>query len=153
MLAGLLWMIGRSRSGTQSERWSKVRARVEKIEIHRGHDDETGDYFYPRITYAYDYDGRRYRSSRISFNEVSDATYDAAMQRWTGITAGSAITVRVNPDKPSQAVILPGYSPGSYLAMAILFALFIAALIHFEPVLKPLLGRWLSPLTAAVGAD
>ncbi len=114
------WRVGR-----QSVRWARATARVDHISIRGRYDEDNQPAFYSRIAYSYVFNGRRYRSTRVSYNGVVSSSYDAAMEPWTGIVAGSSIDIRVDPDKPSRAVIFPGYNASGFLYMAILAALVV----------------------------
>ena len=62
---------------------------------------------YPKIAYQYHIDGHRYKSAKISFL----SSIGSARQVVSRYPQGKTVPVYYNPDRPEQAVLVPG-SPG-----------------------------------------
>lgn len=66
----------------------------------------------PRLTYAYEVEGRRYVSRTIDFNFEAGSG-----RRSVPATVGAPLLVYYHPRHPSRAVLYPGAGPGNYLVL------------------------------------
>lgn len=69
------------------------------------HDGDDGDTYSVDILYAYEVNGRAYRSSQYSFMTGSSSGYSGKKEIVRRYPAGSQAVCYVNPDDPSEAVL------------------------------------------------
>ncbi|WP_281492150.1 DUF3137 domain-containing protein [Desulfosarcina cetonica] len=65
---------------------------------------------YPKVTYQYLIDGKTYKSGKISFSSTGNAKQVVARY-----PVGKSVPVYYNPEKPKQAVLIPGGSKFNYV--------------------------------------
>ena len=120
------------RTSLASESWPSVTGSIVRSEIERqtstsgeGADKKTTVNEYPKIAYQYHIDGKTYTSRKISF--VSPGNAKQVVSRYP---VGKSVSVSYNPDKPEQAVLVPGRKKLDYVPyfFSVVFILFGAAL-------------------------
>ncbi|MBN1546207.1 MAG: DUF3137 domain-containing protein [Syntrophaceae bacterium] len=115
----------------QSKTWPTVEGNIIRSEIEQyagaggeGTNAETTVQEYAKIAYQYLVDGRQYESDKISFSSSSKN----AGQLVSRYPKGKTVRVYYNPDKPKQAVLVPGsaginYAPYFFSGMFILLGM------------------------------
>lgn len=98
------------RASLASESWPTATGSIVRSEIEKqtstsgeGADKKTTVKEYPKITYQYLIDGKAYTSGKISFLPTGNAK-----QVVSRYPVGKSVSVSYNPDKPEQAVLIPG---------------------------------------------
>jgi hypothetical protein len=98
-------------SAFESKNWPEAAGVVLFSRVDESSDGEGGRLFKASIRYRFEAQGRELTGSRACFGD-STSTNIAALAR--GIEeryrAGQAVTVRYNPDKPSECVLEPGFN-------------------------------------------
>ncbi|MBL8724040.1 MAG: DUF3592 domain-containing protein [Planctomycetes bacterium] len=143
-------------------RWVAVPGRVvaTSIEVDEEHDEYHSIYHYPRLTYSYQFAGRDLVGRR--FRVVDDRSFSTraeAERVLEKLPVGGAITVLVDPDDPSMAVLQLDGSSMPYL-LCLVAALFLAVpvlamLLRLRPALRSfglllLVVAWYAVLVWAV---
>ena len=106
------------KTSEESKTWPTVNGKIIRSEIEQ-HDSTTGEGpdkknpapEYAKIAYQYNVDGQRYESTKISFTSSSGN----AQQIISRYPKGKSVRVYYNPEKTSQAVLLPGNSGINYV--------------------------------------
>lgn len=102
----------------QSSAWptvdgSIIRSEIEQYSSATGEDsdEETTVREHAKVAYQYKVDGKEYKSSRISFSSSSGNAGQVVSQ----YPKGKIVRVYYNPDKPKQAVLVPGGAGTNYV--------------------------------------
>jgi hypothetical protein len=120
------------RASLASESWPTAAGNIVRSEIEKqtstsgeGADKKTTVKEYPKITYQYLIDGKAYKSAKISFVPTGNAK-----QIVSRYPVGKSVSVSYNPDKPEQAVLIPGRKKFNYVPyfFSVVFFFFGAAL-------------------------
>jgi hypothetical protein len=82
----------------------------------------------PRIEYEYEYRGRKYVGSRLTFRDARLWTYDEERAARELIEPGTEFYVYVSPSKPSKSIVRPvfGYRYLDFLAMVFMTGILIS---------------------------
>jgi hypothetical protein len=126
------------RDAAAMRRWPVAKGRVlsSKVEEYReisGAGSASGSHgritlYRPVVVYEYEADGRRYESDRITQSPgLNRGAPDAAAETVRRYAAGSAVDVRYNPARPSEAVLEPRVPRSWIVALAIAAALLALA--------------------------
>jgi hypothetical protein len=125
------------RTSLASKTWPSVTGSIIQSEIERqtstsgeGANKKTTVKEYPKIAYQYHIDGQRYKSANISFLSSSGG----ARQVVSRYPHGKTVPVYYNPDKPEQAVLVPGSPEFNYVPYFFSVFFVLLGLILF--------GRW-----------
>ena len=106
--------------------------KIETRTSHGGSHPTTFTFYRPRVTYAYEYQGKRYESRRIIVADINWPKQEAeeAVARYP---VHSEITVWVNPARPKIAVLEHGMAGKSrkYQLVFLIGALFMLVAIVF----------------------
>lgn len=136
-LFGLLWLAGfafihfRAVAKTKaSETWPTSVGKLTRSEIvveeDRDPDSRNSTWYNPVVAYSYNVAGETIEGSRIRFANMRRGSRKKAEDVLARYRAGDSVTVRYNPEKPSEAV-LETQKPGPlYLIMALAGLIFIA---------------------------
>ncbi len=101
-------------SASASTGWPTVTGRVTASEIiTRGTKQK------PRVTYAYQVNGRPYTSSRIKFGDTTGNNPSAARRVTERYPAGTEVEVYYDPGLPGNAVLEPGAGGGTFFYLLI----------------------------------
>jgi len=108
------------KTSLQSKTWPTVNGNIIKSDIER-HTGTTGEgadkidtvHEYAKIAYQYDVDGKHYESTKISFSSSSSS--ENAEKIVSRYPKGKTVNVYYNPEKPKQAVLVPGNSSINYV--------------------------------------
>ncbi len=104
LIVGGVGLYEQHRSGT----WKPVSAVVEKVDWHE-EDADDGTTYHVTGTYRYEWDGKTYRSERITFSSASSSGKSSWQPLYDSFKAsrdgGTPITVYVDPDSPGNAVV------------------------------------------------
>jgi hypothetical protein len=112
----------------ESKDWPTVDGVITQSEIEHqtstsgeGSDKKTTVKSYPKIAYQYRIDGQPYESTTVSFSSSSNNAKQIVAQ----YPKGKTVRVYYNPDKPRQAVLVPGNSGVNFVPyiFAIVFIL------------------------------
>jgi hypothetical protein len=99
------------------ESWPTVPGTVSLSQVQPGCKVPAG--FTPRIQYTYMYEGILYPGSLRSFNMAACDTREAVSGIVSRYPAGAAVTVHVNPSRPSEAVLETAVDTGALWGLAI----------------------------------
>ncbi|BBO76634.1 hypothetical protein DSCW_40510 [Desulfosarcina widdelii] len=106
------------RTSLASKSWPNVTGSIVQSEIEKqtstsgeGADKKTTVKEYPKIAYQYHIDGHQYKSAKISYL----SSIGSARQVVSRYPQGKTIPVYYNPDKPEQAVLVPGNPKFNYV--------------------------------------
>lgn len=114
----LTWAMYQSRRAKSQFTWDREPATVTNATL------ELGKGFYANIEYEYFHKGRRIRSNQLHTLEVSLPWPSSAQRTIDKYPVGSVISVYVDPNDPSNAVIEPGGDP-KHLPLFITIAAFV----------------------------
>lgn len=89
----------------QAEGWVAVEAEVVESRVEEAHSSRSYDYE-PLVVYSYVYEGTPHESHQLAFSSMMKPERRGAMAVVKQYPVGSKITVYVNPQAPSEAVVL-----------------------------------------------
>lgn len=122
---GLVAMIGVPLfKSIQVQRWEERIALVLKSEVVTNRDDD-GSVYRPEISFEYEYQGKKYRSSNWSTGFASSSFKGAAQSVVDRFPVGSEHPCFVNPDDPSQAVLDRSFQKSNLFALFMLVFLIV----------------------------
>lgn len=114
--------------------WAQAPAVILSSRIETGTtSDADGDettWYRPQVQYSYTHNGVQYEGQRLRFGNSKTSAQKRADEAVAKYPAGAQVTVRVNPQKPSEATLeaeMPRFR--SFLPIAIVFALGGAGLL------------------------
>ena len=114
----------------EARSWVEVPARVLEAKLHESSDSD-GTTYQAQATYEYDYQGRTYRSTKVSWDSAHDnigSWQREAFKRIEiarrGETDGTWINAWVNPKRPEEAVLFRDARPGMIAFMAMFGVVF-----------------------------
>jgi hypothetical protein len=131
----LLWGIPTLKKAKASTSWPTTRGvvLVSDVERRRSHDRDHGtSYTYSaQVTYEYTVAGTIYNCDRVSFGEYASSNRNHARQIVNRYPVGKTVEVHYDPNRPESAVLEPGTSFSSYVAlgMGIVFSLVGATML------------------------
>jgi hypothetical protein len=101
--------------------WPTAAGLVLSSQVEEDYDSEDGYTYYPQVAYQYTVDGQAYESERVFFG-LGSAPEEDAYEIVARFPAGSAAAVYYNPDKPQQAVLVPGneYAPRYLIVIGVI---------------------------------
>jgi hypothetical protein len=118
----------------ESKTWPTAAGVIVRSEI-EAHDStassdgskKTESVLYPKIAYQYEVSGQNHKGTRISLSSTSDN----AQQIVSRYPKGKSVQVYYNPDKPKQAVLVPGgdgfnFVPYIFTTVFVLLGIFSA---------------------------
>lgn len=137
ILLGLVWAaafgyahfraVGKAKA---AESWPSTIARVVSCEVveeessdRHGH---TTTWYNPVVVYSYTAGGREHQGRRLRFGNYRSGSRKKAEAALAPYPAGSAPSVRYNPDKPEECVLETSKPGPIYLVMAVFGLLFVA---------------------------
>lgn len=95
--------------GIAARFWQPVAAQLESVELKRRQDSDGQTVWQVRAGYRYRFDGREYRSDRVSLHYGADNLGDYHQRVYARLDAarraGKSVTAWVDPDQPSRAVL------------------------------------------------
>jgi hypothetical protein len=132
----LMWGISSSQSAFKSQGWPSVSGWVTDARISSSTSSKGSTTFSAKITYTYTLNGQVYKSSRVSFGDVSTSNSGDAQRIVSRYSTGTTVSVYYNPVDPSQTVLETGFSVGLLLPLGIgtLFTLVGGLLLIFNIV-------------------
>ena len=102
-----------------SEQWPQTPGGVLESELVESRDDGSTTYG-AHVVYRYNLDGGEFESDRIWFGgDYSTSNRSEMFEVVKKYPVGQAVTVFYSPDKPSEAVLMPGAYTSSYVLFAI----------------------------------
>jgi len=119
------------RRGKKSKNWPSAEATVISTEVEEKHEyDEDGEsvYCYPRVHYDYRVGNQVYHGFKYKLLKVS-MSRRKALELISNFTPGEKLTVYYDPEKPTEAVILPGEQKYLYVFLAIGVGLIVLSLV------------------------
>jgi hypothetical protein len=129
-------------SARASAEWPTVEGRITRSVVRHSTDAEGGDSYSPEVAYTYAVSGRAFEGERIKFGENSYGSRSRAEAIAAGYPVGRQVEVYYEPANPSNAVLEPGLSAGSYIVLGIgLLFICIAGLTAPLSLLPRLLQR------------
>ena len=106
-----------SRSGN----WVKTPCHIIKSEL-KTNSDSDGNTYRPVIHYNYEYNGRNYTSEKVDFaGDVSSSDYEGESSYLKDFPLDQTRSCFVNPDDPSEAVLVKEWGRGVFKWVAIPF--------------------------------
>lgn len=111
--------------GYESKQWPATKGIILQAEAQKVIQDDDESYE-PVLSYSYEVDGIKRISSRITFNSrlISFKSRLEANAFLSKYPVNSEIIVRYDPQKPDEAVLIPGYEK-SYLFSLVLVLVFV----------------------------
>ena len=135
LILGLLWLAGfvfihfrAVAKARASETWPTAMGKVSRSEVivEEDKDGEGSTWYNPVVAYSFNVAGATVQGSRIRFANMRRGSRKKAEEILARYPAGETVTVRYNPEKPSEAV-LESQKPGPlYLVMALAGLIFVA---------------------------
>lgn len=124
-LAGcfLLWtmVIGPILKMSQSSDWIKTPCLITKSELHINNDSD-GNTYSPKIHYTYQYNGKQYKGETVDFSgEGSSSDKVGESEPLKAFPVNQSRFCYVNPDIPSEAVLIKDWGRGLFKWVAIPF--------------------------------
>ncbi len=109
------------REAVASENWPTVSGTVITSEVipASGSGADGQGLYEPRVVYEYEFDGRTHQNDRISFAGTQSSNREQVEDLIFIYPATMEVTVFVNPDDPSHALLEPGPGPANWLMLAI----------------------------------
>jgi len=95
------------KSASRSNQWTQTRATIEKIAAGTS---EPLD-----VVYRYQFEGREYRSTRVTLGQLSKSDVPSRLQRYQ---AGRTVLIYVNPANPGEAVLELSRHPSNWPLLA-----------------------------------
>jgi hypothetical protein len=96
------------REALGSSGWPVTSGVLDLTRVDRETDRKGKQFYRPVVQYSYMIDGKRFRSTRVSFGDVSTPQEADARAAIAKYTPGTAIKVHVNPAASGSSVIQPG---------------------------------------------
>lgn len=120
------------RKGRRTQSWPTTGGSVisSHVEEKRDYDDEgnLNRTYYPIIEYEYTVGGDRFQGDSYQALKTS-MSRRKARQVVSGYNPGEEVTVFYNPEKPSDAVLVPGFSNILYVLLAMGIILILAGIV------------------------
>jgi hypothetical protein len=108
----------------QAKNWRQIPCVVISSEV-RSHDSDDGTTYSVNILYAYEVNGKEYKSNRYQFMAGSSSGYDRKATIVRRHPPGTKTVCFVNPDDPTEAVLERGFTKGLWFGLIPL--VFVAA--------------------------
>ena len=115
--AGLFAGFDRAWLGSASESWVEVEGEIlsSRVDRSRGRSAATSRTewrYYARLGYRYEFEGRSYPGSKISYDDPPGGSDESGKRKaetfLSDFPRGATVPVWVNPDNPEQSVLLRG---------------------------------------------
>ena len=107
----IVWVYVATASYRAARRWCVIEGRIVEIEVEAFKKPVVYvvlDYLRPHVRYEYVVDGQSFINNRISFDRANVEVPDEGQAKyWKEWNRGSAVNVFVNPNKPTETVLLP----------------------------------------------
>jgi hypothetical protein len=116
-----------------SATWPTAAGVVTSSEVDHSTDAEGGDSYSPEVDYQYQVDGQTITNNQIKFGENSYSSRRKAEEIAANYPLGQQVTVYYEPERPTNAVLEPGVSAGSYIVISI-GALFLLISLIIPPL-------------------
>ena len=123
-----------------SRRWQKVPGQVLSCEVELRSTNRKNLYV-PHVSYSYNLNGKQYQSQSFTFLGTSGGAGGSGFawqveERVEPFPPGSTVTVYVNPNDPSDAVLIPGVHWSQYAGLIFISLLclgigFIVEILNF----------------------
>ncbi len=109
-----------------SKNWVETPAVVEysKVRSHKGDDSTT---YSVDILYAYEFNGKAYKSNQYSFFDFSSSGYRSKNEIVSNHVKGKRVTAYVNPDDPIEAVLQREITAHAFWGLAMLIFVVVGA--------------------------
>lgn len=115
------WGIPTLQKAKASTSWPTTRGVVVASDIERDvsedHDDRRSVTYHARVTCEYTVAGTIYNCNTVSFGQYGSSNRNHARQIVNRYPVGKTVDVHYDPEKPASAVLEPGVSLISYLAL------------------------------------
>lgn len=132
--ANLGWQLRAAWLGYASRRWPATQGTVVQLYmddsalsfLFSGRDGEDGGH-HAHVRYAYEVDGRRFRSRRVGYRPRWPRRRDDARGRLRTPMVGGALQVFHDPGRPARSVLVTGASLGNVVLCGLAVALLALA--------------------------
>ena len=132
LFIGIYWTLAeihRIRQATASLKWPQVQGRILTAGVHAGSApmrvrDESAN-----ITYEYEVAGRTYHSRQLDFTGLFGANYNRIATALVRYEPGRKVTVRYDPNDPSNAVLTSEIDWRIYVRIAIASGMIVGGLL------------------------
>jgi len=108
LLAGLWWVLRSYRLGQAAHDWQAVKATILEVHIQE-RDDDGQQQSAPYIKYRYRFRQRSFTSTRLQYGDLWSSDYAESCAMIHGLHPDDDVQVLVNPARPGQVVVFPGY--------------------------------------------
>ncbi|MFC3195527.1 DUF3592 domain-containing protein [Marinicella sediminis] len=108
LLALLFWIIRNHRLGEAAHGWHPVKATLLEVHIKTRSDDGVEESA-PQIKYQYIFRGRTFTRKKLQYGDLWSTDYAESCAHVHGLHKGDVVDVLINPKKPGQSVLIPGY--------------------------------------------
>jgi hypothetical protein len=108
LLAALWWVLRSYRLGQAAHNWQPVKATILVVHIQE-RDDDGQQQSAPYIKYRYRFRNRHFTSTRLQYGDLWSSDYAESCAMIHGLHSGDDVQVLVNPGRPGQVVVFPGY--------------------------------------------
>lgn len=108
----IVWVYVATAPYRAARRWCVIEGRIVEIEVEAFKKPAVYvalDYLRPSVRYEYVVDGQSFNNNRISFDRANVEVLDEGQPGyWKEWNRGNPVKVLVNPNNPTEAVLLPG---------------------------------------------
>ncbi|WP_343587887.1 DUF3592 domain-containing protein [Flavobacterium sp.] len=121
----------------QAKKWTKILAHIEQTDFDV-HSRKGTDVYEIAIRYSYEIEGRKYLGDRIYFG-YGGSNLEGQEELFSKLKNSRIIGIYVNPDKKSEAVIVPGWNDS--ITFMLIFSLIwnsFVGVFFFAPFFKDL---------------
>jgi len=102
----ILWSIYDYNRYWNSHDWPETKAKGKIIDF--------GSFNFPQITYSYESKGERFTSKKIAYYPIDGMSSLNAINTYSKIEEDDKITVYLNPDDPSESILIKGHQDFSF---------------------------------------
>ncbi len=120
--------------GSRSSGWPAAEARVYASKVSMNPGSKGSRHYFPEIRYAFTVDGHEYVSDQVAFSRNWSQAEAVAMKERHAV--GTTMTVRYDPEDPTQSVIVAGRSGDGWFRLGI-------GLVFIAIVVLNVRGAWL----------
>src|SRR4051812_630290 len=108
-LRPMFWIIS-------AKQWSAVTCTIISSNL-RSHSSSDGTTYSVNIFYTYEFHGQEYKANRYSFMGGSSSGYRGKQHIVEQYPPGKSAVCYVNPNDPTQAVLVPGFTPAMWFGL------------------------------------
>lgn len=116
---GTTWVftVGPAMKLVKSQSWVETRCTIELSRVVSSKGSKGGRTYRPEVLFRYDFDGKTYRSSQVSFMTVSSSGRDGKEEFVRNLPVGGSALCFVNPQNPAEALLDRSWSWGMLLGL------------------------------------